>query len=113
MLLNTITSDYAKRCSALITPSQFQRNQFPVDIRRKMMVLHEGIDLELFKPSTIRLLDTPQLVITYVCRGLGENHVPLCGKNLKLAKTNSTIDRVSEMLHGVHHNSQDGANRES
>ena len=44
MLLNTITSDYAKRCSALITPSQFQRNQFPVDIRRKLMVLHEGID---------------------------------------------------------------------
>lgn len=70
MLLNTITSDYAKRCSALITPSQFQRNQFPVDIRRKLMVLHEGIDLELFKPSPIRLLDSPQLVITYVCRGL-------------------------------------------
>jgi len=70
MLLNTITTDYAKRCSALITPSQFQRNQFPVDIRRKLMVLHEGIDLELFKPSPVRLLDSPQLVITYVCRGL-------------------------------------------
>lgn len=64
MLLNTITTDYAKRCSALITPSQFQRNQFPVDIRRKLMVLHEGIDLELFKPPTIRLLDTSQFVIT-------------------------------------------------
>jgi hypothetical protein len=70
MLLNTITTDYAKRCSALITPSQFQRNQFPVDIRRKLMVLHEGIDLELFKPSPVRLLDSPQLVITYICRGL-------------------------------------------
>jgi glycosyltransferase involved in cell wall biosynthesis len=34
------------------------------------MVLHEGIDLELFKPASVRLLDAPQQVITYVCRGL-------------------------------------------
>lgn len=71
MLLNTVTSDFAEKASVLITPTQFQKSQFPLAIRRKMMVLHEGVDTTFFKERIP--LSSPSsgpFVITYVCRGL-------------------------------------------
>jgi glycosyltransferase involved in cell wall biosynthesis len=67
MMFNTITTDFADRCSALIIPTQYQKMQFPISIRRKMMVIHEGIDTEFFGPL---MKPRSQFVITYISRGL-------------------------------------------
>lgn len=71
MILNTISSDFAHRCSALIVPTRFQRQQFPLELRKRMLVIHEGIDTHFFQPrrDIVEHIDN-QFTITYVCRGL-------------------------------------------
>lgn len=58
-----------EECSVCITPTNFQRNVFPPQHKHKLMVIHEGIDIDFFSPlSTPPPIDN-MLTITYVTRG--------------------------------------------
>lgn len=58
------------------SPNEFQKAQFPSALRDKITVMHDGVDIELFKPNadaTIQVggltLTRKNNVVTYVSRG--------------------------------------------
>ncbi len=64
-------------CDYGITPTHWQRHQFPAEFRPKLTVLHDGVDIASFKPSPGAGLDIPGLtlppgtpLVTYVTRGM-------------------------------------------
>jgi glycosyltransferase involved in cell wall biosynthesis len=65
-------------CDAGVSPTSWQRNGFPTELRGKIQQIHEGVDLNEFRPSRqVRLtLETGQClskeseVVTYVSRSL-------------------------------------------
>jgi glycosyltransferase involved in cell wall biosynthesis len=66
---NAIQAVLADRSAICVTPSRYQRSQFPLNIRKKMFVLHEGIDTDYFKPKAPTNQATRKL-ITFVSTGL-------------------------------------------
>jgi glycosyltransferase involved in cell wall biosynthesis len=60
---------FVKNSSVVVTPTRLQRNQFPQDIKQRLMIMHEGIDTTFFKPSR-EVIKKDKKVITYVSRGL-------------------------------------------
>lgn len=68
MLMNAESVRFANRCSVTIVPTRFQRAQFPLDVRKRMLVVHEGIDTDFFSPAPLR--KEHPFSITYVSRGL-------------------------------------------
>lgn len=64
---------YAEDCSVLITPSRVQRASFPKNVQRKMLVVHEGINTDYYKPNAEFVTATKppnQKIITHLSRGL-------------------------------------------
>lgn len=67
-------------CDHAITPTQWQRDQFPEPLRSRLEVIHEGIDWQLMSglrssppPRPDCLPDDPDLeIVTYVSRGFEE-----------------------------------------
>ena len=67
-------------CDHAITPTRWQRHQFPKAMRRQLQVIHEGIDWPLMAslrtsgmPRPVCLPPDPDLeVVTYVSRGFEE-----------------------------------------
>ncbi|MEO1431187.1 MAG: glycosyltransferase family 4 protein [Cyanobacteria bacterium J06633_8] len=66
-------------CDRGLSPTNWQRQQFPTEYRSKITVNHDGIDTEYFKPlpeaklvlSRINLdLSSVEEIITYVARGM-------------------------------------------
>lgn len=66
-------------CDQGITPTYWQRQQFPSEYHSKIKVFHDGIDTEFFQPKPGTKLVLPQLnldlsqveeLITYVARGM-------------------------------------------
>lgn len=64
---------------ANISPTQWQRSRYPEILRKRMTVIHEGIDLDVVKPDVAAAftlsdngltLDRSRPVITYVSRNL-------------------------------------------
>lgn len=64
-------------CDYGITPTRWQRHQFPPPLQHKLTVLHDGVDVERFQPKPGAALElagvrlpagTP--VVTYVTRGM-------------------------------------------
>lgn len=55
-------------CSICIAPTRNQKNQFPSHLRKKILVMHEGISTEFFNPTPRDENKIP--IITYVSRGL-------------------------------------------
>lgn len=59
----------------IVSPTQFQRDQFPPGIRERIEVLHDGVDCDYFAPGAaaavpgLSVPDTTPLV-TYATRGL-------------------------------------------
>ncbi len=71
ILLELIAAD------AAVTPTRFQREQFPAALRDRLTVLHDGVDTGFFSPGAVaspRLaalgLDGPGPVVTYATRGM-------------------------------------------
>lgn len=71
ILLELIAAD------AAVTPTRFQREQFPAALRDRLTVLHDGVDTSFFSPGAVtspRLaalgLDRPGPVVTYATRGM-------------------------------------------
>ncbi len=63
-------------CDRLVTPTNWQKRQFPEVFRSKITVLHEGVDTNYFSPGPgspelpgLNFSDAPE-VITYVTRGM-------------------------------------------
>lgn len=65
---NELQSHFASKCSLMITPTRFQRHQFPSHIKNKMFVIHEGIETEYFCPLVTA--DQEIKTVTYVATGL-------------------------------------------
>ena len=73
-----ILLDWAS-CDRGVTPTQWQRQQFPPEARAKLKVFHDGVDTTYFQPLPGAKLILPSLlldlsgvdeVITYVARGM-------------------------------------------
>lgn len=71
ILLELIAAD------AAVTPTRFQRAQFPAVLRDRLTVLHDGVDTAFFAPGPVaspRLaelgLDRPGPIVTYATRGM-------------------------------------------
>ena len=67
-----------EQCDVRLTPTQWQRQQFPVHYQEGMHVIHEGVDLEFCTPDHGKKLVLPEKkldlsgakeIITYVSRG--------------------------------------------
>ncbi|GAB4532749.1 MAG: glycosyltransferase family 4 protein [Pleurocapsa sp.] len=66
-------------CDRGLSPTQWQRSQFPVEFQSKIKVHHDGIDTSYFKPNPEAKLVIPRInldlseaeeIITYVARGM-------------------------------------------
>ena len=66
-------------CDAGLCPTQWQQQQFPPEFHQKLQVIHDGIDINTFKPNRdVKLvlphidldLSEAQEIITYVSRGM-------------------------------------------
>lgn len=73
ILLDLVSCDYG------LSPTQWQRHQFPPEFRSKIKVLHDGIDTEFFQPKPGAKLILPDInldlsavdeLVTYVARGM-------------------------------------------
>lgn len=73
ILLDLASCDYG------LSPTQWQRHQFPPEFHSKIKVLHDGIDTEFFKPQAHARLVLPDInldlsevdeLVTYVARGM-------------------------------------------
>ncbi|MBR5704651.1 MAG: glycosyltransferase [Deltaproteobacteria bacterium] len=75
-LRNTVMVNDLLTCDLCITPSQWQKRQFPENLRERLVVLHDGIETGYFRPSD-EPLDIPGLdlpsgtpIVTYATRGM-------------------------------------------
>lgn len=60
-------------CDAGISPTEWQKSQFPKEYHSKIKVIHDGIDIEFFKPdknAEFLGFNTKDEVITYGTRGM-------------------------------------------
>lgn len=64
-------------CDRGLSPTYWQRSQFPQEFHSKITVLHDGVDTEYFKPNPGAKLVLPNLdlsnvdeLVTYVARGM-------------------------------------------
>ena len=64
-------------CDRGLSPTYWQRSQFPEEFHSKISVLHDGVDTEYFKPNPGAKLVLPNLdlshvdeLVTYVARGM-------------------------------------------
>ena len=64
-------------CHRGLAPTRYQASRFPGALRRKLTVLHDGVDTDYFAPEPGRRLTLPGLdlseveeVVTYVARGM-------------------------------------------
>ncbi|MBE9225965.1 glycosyltransferase family 4 protein [Phormidium sp. LEGE 05292] len=64
-------------CDWGISPTYWQRSQFPKEFHNKISVLHDGVDTEYFKPNPGAKLILPNVdlseideIVTYVARGM-------------------------------------------
>lgn len=66
-------------CDRALSPTYWQRQQFPTEYHNKINVLHDGVDTEFFQPQPGAKLVIPRLnldlqnipeIITYVARGM-------------------------------------------
>lgn len=71
MLLDLYSSDWG------LSPTYWQKSQFPQEFQDKITVLHDGVDTEYFQPNEEAKLVLPDLdlsgadeIVTYVSRGM-------------------------------------------
>lgn len=64
-------------CDAGLSPTQWQKSQFPAEYHDRITVLHDGVDTEFFKPEPGRPMDVGGLdlaagdeVVTFAGRGM-------------------------------------------
>lgn len=66
-------------CDRGLSPTYWQRSQFPTEFQPKMRVMHDGVDTEFFKPNPGAKLVLPRIgldlseakeIVTYVARGM-------------------------------------------
>ena len=64
-------------CDFGLSPTYWQKSQFPKEFHSKILVLHDGVDTEYFKPNPGARLVLPNLdlshvdeLVTYVARGM-------------------------------------------
>ena len=66
-------------CDKALSPTQWQRQQFPSEFQPKLKVLHDGVDTNFFKPNPGAKLVLPEIgldlshvdeLVTYVARGM-------------------------------------------
>ncbi|HIK29166.1 MAG: glycosyltransferase family 4 protein [Oscillatoriaceae bacterium SKW80] len=64
-------------CDWGVSPTNWQKSQFPKEFHSKITVLHDGVDTEYFKPNPGAKLVLPNLdlsgvdeIVTYVARGM-------------------------------------------
>ena len=63
--------------SSIVTPTHWQKSQYPALIQQNMSVIHEGVDTDFFSPSSdqdmnpvAKLSDKKEIIVTYTSRGL-------------------------------------------
>ena len=76
-LRNTVMLSDLLACDLCITPSKWQRQQFPAVFQDRLVILHDGIDSDYFSPEDRPHLNIPgislsgeETIITYATRGM-------------------------------------------
>lgn len=76
-LKNAVIHNDLITCDIGISPTKWQKSQFPEDLQEKIVELHEGINTEYFKPNdspSLRISDIDfsekDRIITYSARGM-------------------------------------------
>lgn len=75
---HTLTYLHLHHCDGFYTPTQFQLNTAPAELRHKIKVIFDGVDAEMFKPQPATKpcefrgvsIGPNTKVVTYVSRGL-------------------------------------------
>jgi glycosyltransferase involved in cell wall biosynthesis len=64
-------------CDLGLSPTEWQRSQFPKSFQAKIVQLHDGVDTDYFRPNPDQKLGLPHLdlsgvdkIVTYVSRGM-------------------------------------------
>lgn len=57
-------------CDYLVSPTRIQRQQYPAEYRRRIRLLHEGVDTVYWCPLSPTAVASTTKLITYVSRGL-------------------------------------------
>lgn len=57
-------------CDLLVSPTRLQRAMYPIEYRRKIQLLHEGVDTDWWCPCSSPSPRSTMKTITYVSRGL-------------------------------------------
>jgi glycosyltransferase involved in cell wall biosynthesis len=64
-------------CDRGLSPTNWQRSQFPQEFQNKISVMHDGVDTDYFLPDPVTKLVIPNLdlssvdeIVTYVARGM-------------------------------------------
>ncbi|MGZ8409901.1 MAG: glycosyltransferase [Hyphomicrobium sp.] len=67
------------QCACGVCPTAFQRSQFPAEFQRKLVTMHDGVDIDYFTPADrnrrrpslpIPGLPEDAVIVTYTARGL-------------------------------------------
>lgn len=76
-LRNTLIVNDLLTCDVCITPTEWQRHQFPEVLRNRLITLHDGIDTQFFTPESepsLAIAGLPlsgrETIITYATRGM-------------------------------------------
>ena len=88
-LRNTTSAIEIANSNELIAPTQWQRNHLPVYLRERCKVIHDGTDIQYFRPN-VEWKKKDRLIVTYAARGLE----PMRGIDIfvQLAKKICTVD---------------------
>lgn len=74
-----LPKEFFNKCSLCITPTMYQKSQFPNEYKKKIFVIHEGINCNFFKPieeNYLHMIEKEEknknkiYTITYLSRGL-------------------------------------------
>lgn len=73
VLRNALMRKELETCSICISPTRNQKKQFPINIQKKIMVMHEGVSpifqFSVPKEVSMEQSNPPRYIITYVTRG--------------------------------------------
>ena len=74
---NTFQALELLEASSIVTPTHWQKSQYPAIIQQNISVIHEGVDTQFFSPMPAseklfsgKLADKKKIVVTYASRGL-------------------------------------------
>ncbi len=102
-LMNLTVATEIVEADFVWAPTYWQKSQFPIGLQNQMEVIHEGIDLSFFSPTTSSRI-VPNDPITYATRGMEpmrgfEHLIPILSKLLESDSSRKVIIGGKDKTH--------------